>query len=193
MSSPARRKPSSHETPPVDPDQVCQAHLGLRNQPGDDGRRLPWNTNNNMSTSICTDGGPCEDECGVGGYRQGNFLWHIDGATDVLPQRATSLTAREIDEAGGDTEFATTYAAFNALPESDKSLLEGLRVVHSFAAAQLRSNPGATDDEQAVWDRVPSRNHPLVWTRRDGRKSLLLGGNGPAGRWAATGRRRRLT
>lgn len=46
-SSPAHPKPSSHESPPVDPDQVCEAHLGLRNQPGDDGRRLPWNTNNN--------------------------------------------------------------------------------------------------------------------------------------------------
>jgi alpha-ketoglutarate-dependent taurine dioxygenase len=44
-------------------------------------------------------------------YRQGNFLWHIDGATDALPQRATLLVAREVDEAGGDTEFATTYAA----------------------------------------------------------------------------------
>ena len=46
-------------------------------------------------------------------YRQGNFIWHIDGATEELPQRATLLSAREIDDDdGGDTEFASTYAAY---------------------------------------------------------------------------------
>jgi alpha-ketoglutarate-dependent taurine dioxygenase len=48
-------------------------------------------------------------------------------------------------------------------------------VVHSFAAAQRRAHPDATESEQAGWDRVPSRVHPLLWTRKDGRKSLLLG------------------
>lgn len=108
-------------------------------------------------------------------YRQGNFLWHIDGATDELPQKATLLTARRIDPAGGDTEFASTYAAYEALPEADKRQIAQLRVVHSFAAAQRRAHPDATGSEQAGWDRVPTRVHPLVWARRDGRKSLLLG------------------
>ena len=49
-----RRRPSG--SPPVAPDQVCGAHLGLPNQPGDDGRRLPWNSNNSMSASTCTGG-----------------------------------------------------------------------------------------------------------------------------------------
>ncbi len=108
-------------------------------------------------------------------YRQGNFLWHIDGATDEVPQKATLLTARKVDPAGGDTEFASTYAAYAALPDADKRQIAGLRVVHSFAAAQARAHPDATPDERAGWDRVPSRVHPLVWTRKDGRKSLLLG------------------
>ncbi|MET0491081.1 MAG: TauD/TfdA family dioxygenase [Acidimicrobiales bacterium] len=108
-------------------------------------------------------------------YRQGNFLWHIDGATQEVPQKATLLAAREVDPAGGDTEFATTYAAYDALTEAEKTELEGLRVVHSFAAAQHRANPDAGDEERASWERVPTREHPLVWSRRDGRKSLLLG------------------
>jgi alpha-ketoglutarate-dependent taurine dioxygenase len=108
-------------------------------------------------------------------YRQGNFLWHIDGATDELPQKATLLTAREVDEAGGDTEFATTYAAYENLPDEDKASIDGLRVVHSFAAAQRRAHPDASAEQQAAWARVPERVHPLVWTRRDGRRSLLLG------------------
>jgi alpha-ketoglutarate-dependent taurine dioxygenase len=108
-------------------------------------------------------------------YREGNFLWHIDGATDEVPQRATVLTARVVDEAGGDTEFASTYAAYNTLPQSQKDEVAGLRVIHSFAAAQLRAHPDATEKERAAWEKVPSREHPLAWTRRDGRKSLLLG------------------
>ncbi len=124
-------------------------------------------------------------------YRQGNFLWHIDGATDEVPQKATLLTAVKVDPAGGDTEFASTYAAYTALPDADKHQIASLRVVHSFAAAQARAHPEATPDERAGWDRVPSRVHPLVWTRKDGRKSLLLGATAseivdwPAGEGAA--------
>lgn len=108
-------------------------------------------------------------------YRQGNFHWHIDGATEAIPQKATLLTAREVDPAGGDTEFASTYAAFDALSDDERRELDGLRVVHSFAHAQSLANPDATESERQSWERVPSRVHPLVWTRRSGRKSLLLG------------------
>jgi alpha-ketoglutarate-dependent taurine dioxygenase len=118
---------------------------------------------------------PAKTDAVLAWYRQGNFLWHIDGATDATPQRATLLTAREIDPAGGDTEFASTYAAYEALPDDDKALIADVRVVHSFAAAQRRAHPDATDDQAAAWDRVPPRVHPLVWRRRDGRRSLLLG------------------
>ncbi|MET0902727.1 MAG: TauD/TfdA family dioxygenase [Acidimicrobiales bacterium] len=118
---------------------------------------------------------PTKTDAILASYRQGNFLWHIDGMTDELPQRATLLTAREIDPAGGDTEFATTYAAYEALSPEKKAEIEDLRVVHSFAAAQRRSNPDASPEEQERWNRMPSRVHPLVWKRRDGRRSLLLG------------------
>ncbi|MFI5719489.1 TauD/TfdA dioxygenase family protein [Nocardia sp. NPDC051750] len=107
--------------------------------------------------------------------RRGNFLWHIDGAIRRTPQQATLLTAREVDEAGGDTEFADTYLAYDALPDEEKARLDGLQVVHSFAAAQARANPSATEQERQAWDRVPTRTHPLVWTRRNGRRSLLVG------------------
>ncbi|HXK24691.1 MAG TPA: TauD/TfdA family dioxygenase [Myxococcota bacterium] len=108
-------------------------------------------------------------------YRQGNFHWHIDGATQSVPQKSTLLSAREVDEAGGDTEFASTYAAYDALPQAEKEKIADLRVIHTFAAAQERANPEASEEERASWNRVPARVHPLVWKRRDGRKSLLLG------------------
>lgn len=116
---------------------------------------------------------PAESE--LAAYRRGTFFWHLDGATDLLPQKATLLTALEVADEGGDTEFADTYAAYDALPEDEKAELEALRVVHSFAAAQLLTTPEPSEKERAAWDRVPSREHPLVWRRRDGRRSLLIG------------------
>ena len=118
---------------------------------------------------------PVRTDAVLAWYRQGNFLWHLDGATDELPQKATLLTAREVDESGGDTEFASTYAAYEALPESEKEQIADLQVVHSFAHAQHLAHPDASGSERAGWDRVPTRVHPLVWIHRDGRRSLVLG------------------
>jgi alpha-ketoglutarate-dependent taurine dioxygenase len=118
---------------------------------------------------------PTKTNAMLASYRQGNFHWHIDGATQAVPQKATLLTAREVDPAGGDTEFANTYAAYLALSIDEQREIENLQVLHSFAAAQALANPDATQAERDSWDRVPTRVHPLVWTRGNGRKSLLLG------------------
>ena len=118
---------------------------------------------------------PTKTNALLASFRQGNFHWHIDGATDERPQKGTLLTAREVDPAGGDTEFATTYAAYEALSEGEKDEIDALQVVHSFAHAQSLANPDPSAEERAVWNRVPTRVHPLVWRRRSGRKSLLLG------------------
>jgi alpha-ketoglutarate-dependent taurine dioxygenase len=115
------------------------------------------------------------DESVLANYRQGNFLWHIDGSTDDLPQKGTLLTAIEVDPAGGDTQFASTYAAYEALTDEEKAEIAELSVVHSFAKAQRQAYPDATAEQIAGWERLPARVHPLVWSRRDGRKSLLIG------------------
>jgi alpha-ketoglutarate-dependent taurine dioxygenase len=109
-------------------------------------------------------------------YREGTFYWHLDGATDDVPEKATLLTAREVSyDGGGDTEFANTYAAYDALPDDEKAAIANVRVVHSLAAAQLLAHPDAPPEERATWNRRKPKTHPLVWTRANGRKSLLLG------------------
>lgn len=107
--------------------------------------------------------------------RKGNFLWHIDGTHDEQPQKATLLTAWAVDPAGGDTEFATTYAAYDALPDDDEATIDDLRVVHRFSRPMRITFPGATPEQRAAWNRVPERVHPLVWRRKDGRRSLVIG------------------
>jgi alpha-ketoglutarate-dependent taurine dioxygenase len=107
--------------------------------------------------------------------RKGNFLWHIDGTHDAVPQKATLLTAHEVDPAGGDTEFASTYAAYQAVPEEEKQRIADLRVIHRFSRPMRISFPEASPKQQAAWAKVPEQVHPLVWERRDGRRSLMIG------------------
>jgi alpha-ketoglutarate-dependent taurine dioxygenase len=108
-------------------------------------------------------------------YLKGTFNWHIDGTTDAIPVKATTLTARHVAAIGGQTEFASTYAAYENLPEADRKRYDGLRVHHSFERAQLNVKPDPTEKELASWRRVPTNEMSLVWQRRDGRRSLVIG------------------
>jgi alpha-ketoglutarate-dependent taurine dioxygenase len=108
-------------------------------------------------------------------YLKGTFDWHIDGCTDDVPIMATLLAAHAVAATGGDTEFASTYAAYDALTDAEKKELEHVRVVHSFEASQLLHNPDPAPEERERWRRRPPKTHPLVWRHRSGRKSLVLG------------------
>jgi alpha-ketoglutarate-dependent taurine dioxygenase len=111
-------------------------------------------------------------------YLRATFDWHIDGCapmSDEFPQKATVLSAFQVAERGGETEFASTYGAYDELTEDEKARLATLRVVHSLEASQRRVNPDPTAQELARWRARPTHEHPLVWTHRSGRRSLVLG------------------
>lgn len=108
-------------------------------------------------------------------YLKGTFYWHIDGATDDVPTRASLLTAKRLSSTGGQTQFANTYAAYEDLPESDQEAFSKLRVVHSLEAAQRMVNPEPSYAELQIWQRMKPKSHPLVWKHQSGRRSLVLG------------------
>jgi alpha-ketoglutarate-dependent taurine dioxygenase len=54
-------------------------------------------------------------------YTRGAFFWHIDGANDTAPAKATMLTAKKLSSEGGDTLICNTYAAYEDLPASEKA------------------------------------------------------------------------
>lgn len=111
-------------------------------------------------------------------YLRATFDWHIDGCTptgDECPQKATVLSALQVADRGGETEFANSYAAYDSFTDEEKEHLSTLRVVHSLEASQSRINPDPSPEELARWRSRPTHEHPLVWTHRSGRKSLVLG------------------
>jgi alpha-ketoglutarate-dependent taurine dioxygenase len=108
-------------------------------------------------------------------YLRGTFDWHIDGCTDDVPIMATVLSAHAVAAAGGETEFASSYAAYESLSNSEKDRADSLRVIHSFEAAQRLINDDPKPEELAMWRTRPSKEHPLVWKHQSGRRSLVLG------------------
>ena len=104
--------------------------------------------------------------------------WHTDHSYDLEPAMGSILYALEIPATGGDTLFASMYAAYDALSSGLKKMLEGLEAVHSsrhvFGAA--RSDTGDLtgrigNPEAATQDAV----HPVVIRHPDsGRKALYV-------------------
>ena len=104
-----------------------------------------------------------------------NVGWHMDGTTDPVPAKASMLSAKVLSAEGGDTEFASTYSAYDELSDEEQERFAGLRVHHSLEASQRdggHENP--TPEQLAQW-RARWREHPLVWKHESGRKSLVIG------------------
>ena len=110
-------------------------------------------------------------------YVLGTFFWHIDGVTIDQPlPKATLLTARKLSPTGGQTEFASTYAAYENLPEAEKREVEGLKVIHKMEASLRPVFEHLSEEDLARWRGMSKvMVHPLVWKHNSGRKSLVIG------------------
>jgi alpha-ketoglutarate-dependent taurine dioxygenase len=110
-------------------------------------------------------------------YVLGTYFWHMDGlTTDNPPPKATLLTARKTAPKGGQTEFASTFAAYENLPEEDKADIANLRAVHSVSASVRSIFDYESKEDREKQDRVALiKEHPIVWTQSSGRKSLIVG------------------
>jgi alpha-ketoglutarate-dependent taurine dioxygenase len=108
-------------------------------------------------------------------YQRANDFWHLDMTSAEIPNFASVMSARALSPVGGETEFTSTYAAWDELPDAEKPAYDGLRVMHALEASQYKLYAEPTVAQIEQWRRVPSRVHPLVWTHRSGRKSLVIG------------------
>jgi len=103
-------------------------------------------------------------------YRRGAEGWHTDGAYDEVPFKATQLYALAVPSRGGDTLFASMYAAYDALPDGLKRRLEGRLGAFVYGGRQ-RSNALLNPEDR---DKPPVF-HPIVRTHAEtGRKALYF-------------------
>jgi len=103
-------------------------------------------------------------------YRRGAEGWHTDGAYDQEPFKATQLYALAVPSRGGDTLFASMYAAYEALPPRLKARLDGRR--GEFTYGGRRKATALLNPEDRDWTPVV---HPIIRTHPEtGRKALYF-------------------
>ena len=104
--------------------------------------------------------------------------WHTDHSYDEIPAMGSMLYALEIPETGGDTLFASMYAAYAKLSDGFKQALSSMRAVHSsrhvFGNERIagdRPRKRLRNPELAIQDAV----HPVVIEHPEsGRPSLYV-------------------
>lgn len=109
--------------------------------------------------------------------------WHSDWSFLPSPPVGTALLGSVIPPIGGDTLYANQYAAYDALPESMKSRIDGLMGIHSarrgYAPTGLYGDADRgkgrsmkiLSDESALKTQL----HPIVRTHPEtGRKALFV-------------------
>ena len=112
-------------------------------------------------------------------HEKHNFggVWHTDTTYLAEPPSATMLIARELPPVGGDTMFASNYAAYEALSEGLKKTVDQLVAVNSSAkAAVTHSREDRLGDSATSKGREElNSQHPVVRTHPEtGRKALYV-------------------
>lgn len=99
--------------------------------------------------------------------------WHTDVSWD--PDRPTygTLRACELPSRGGDTIWASMYAAYESLSPTLRDRLEGLVAVHDMGSMQAFVDKAGADVVARTREAFPGTEHPVVGVHpRTGRRFL---------------------
>lgn len=108
-------------------------------------------------------------------YLKGSLYWHADGTMNPLPIGYAILSSRVLPTWGGNTEYCNTYAAYDALSDEMKAKLAGLKVQHAAWRSIFYYDPEPAQQDLEGMMRIGTKELPIVWTHKSGRKSLVLG------------------
>jgi taurine dioxygenase len=99
--------------------------------------------------------------------------WHSDVSCDAEPPMGSILHLHVVPPCGGDTLFASMYAAYDVLSDRMKSFLEGMTALHSGERSYRRTNAlrGVDDSGRSF----PNANHPVIRTHPvTGRRAIFV-------------------
>ena len=96
--------------------------------------------------------------------------WHTDVSCDLEPPMGSILYIKQCPPHGGDTLFASMYAAYDALSEPMRRMLEGMTALHR-GEHVYRGRYGVNDAGRVF----PEAEHPVMRTHPvSGRKALFV-------------------
>ena len=111
----------------------------------------------------------------IGSLGDGEAVWHTDMSYLEVPPKASILYSLEVPPLGGNTSFCTMYGIYEALPQTLKDRIAGLKIKHDGtynSGGYVRQGVTPTDDPRTS----PGAVHPLVCTHPDtGWRMLYLG------------------
>ena len=116
-------------------------------------------------------------EGGVKPLENGGAYWHSDITYQAIPPKGSILYGITVPPEGGDTLYADMYAAFEALDDETKALIEGRKAIHNYKLRYLKmaeggKRPTPTAEQLTEWQDV---EHPIVLRNPDsGRKALFV-------------------
>ncbi len=99
--------------------------------------------------------------------------WHTDVSCDEQPPLGTLLQLHVLPETGGDTLFASMFAAFETLSPTMQNFLSELTATHESEHVYRGryADRGVNDDDK----QYPSAVHPVIRTHpRSGRQALYV-------------------
>ena len=99
-----------------------------------------------------------------------NDFWHSDISFDAKPPQSSTLYAIKVTEGRADTMFCNMYDAYEGLSDGLRSMLDGMRAMHS-AERLVQEVPNRLSVDVAP----PAVPHPVVRTHiGTGRKALYV-------------------
>jgi taurine dioxygenase len=108
------------------------------------------------------------------------FRWHTDIPWEPRPPKFGMLSAKVVPDAGGDTMWVDTAAAYDALSPTMQQMIESLLVHYKIGAASMDRLATLVDEEGAAKFRAAYAqgvDHPLVRRNADsGRLALFVAG-----------------
>jgi taurine dioxygenase len=111
---------------------------------------------------------------------EGADNWHSDNTFMAEPPMGSILKAVELPALGGDTCFASAYAAYEALSPALRALVDGLRAVHDLTKPLQKAIAAghSTANLEELQQKWPPVEHPVARTHPvTGRKALYVNGN----------------
>ena len=97
--------------------------------------------------------------------------WHSDVSCDPQPPLGSILYMQEVPPVGGDTLFASMYAAYEALSAPMRAFLTGLTALHDGETTYRGRYEGMKESDRPY----PQAEHPVVRTHPvSGRQALFV-------------------
>jgi alpha-ketoglutarate-dependent taurine dioxygenase len=105
----------------------------------------------------------------IGALPDGEMMFHHDMIHAEVPSKATLLYSMEIPSTGGNTLFASGYAAYDTLDPAIRDRLEGKKALHHYNyGSTIRGDSRGTEA-------FAEREHPVFRTHEDtGRKAIYV-------------------